>query len=72
MMKRVRRITQSPLNKLRWCLELECGHDVWITKGYRPLMHSANCIKCDVDRLTNDPKAIEKLSDELFEVMSQK
>jgi len=49
MMRRVRRIDQSPLNELRWCLELECGHEVWITKGYRPLMHSANCLQCDVE-----------------------
>lgn len=34
--KRVVSAKQSPLNARRWCLGLECGHDVWVTRTVRP------------------------------------
>ena len=37
--KRVSRIVQSPMNPLRWCYELECGHDVWVTMKRRPQLN---------------------------------
>ncbi len=34
--RQVVRIDQSPMNAKRWCLELDCGHEVWITSTRRP------------------------------------
>lgn len=36
--QRVRRVTQSPLNPLRWALDLECGHELWVTQKKRPAL----------------------------------
>jgi hypothetical protein len=45
-MKQVTRVTQSPLNKLRWCLDLECGHDEWVTSKRRPTTKKYKCSRC--------------------------
>jgi len=44
--QRVKRVTQSPLNPQRWCLELECGHDEWVTSKTRPKRAKAECSTC--------------------------
>lgn len=36
MRRRIIRVTQSPMNTAQWCIELECGHDVWVTAKRRP------------------------------------
>jgi hypothetical protein len=40
------RIDRSPMNKRRWCLELECGHEEWITSSRRPTREFTICCKC--------------------------
>jgi hypothetical protein len=37
---------QSPLNPVRWCLTLECGHKVWITSRHRPQRKGMRCPSC--------------------------
>jgi hypothetical protein len=34
--KRVLRADRSPMNAQRWCCELECGHEVWVTRTRKP------------------------------------
>lgn len=43
---RVKRVDQSPLNPLRWSLELECGHDVWVTSKTKPSRKTQYCATC--------------------------
>ncbi len=44
--KRVLRVTQSPMNKRRWILDLECGHELWVTSLRRPKAQTAKCERC--------------------------
>jgi hypothetical protein len=44
MVKKVLRATQSPTNSERWCCDLECGHEVWVTRQRRP--KEAGCGEC--------------------------
>jgi hypothetical protein len=37
------RVDQSPMNPKEWCLELSCGHEVWITAASRPIRKHATC-----------------------------
>lgn len=43
---RVVKVTQSPINAQRWALDLECGHEAWVTRLGRPTAKYANCEKC--------------------------
>ena len=36
-------VTQSPMNERRWCLELSCGHDLYVTAESKPKRRSATC-----------------------------
>lgn len=47
---RVVSVKQSPLNPLRWCLQLDCGHDVWITSKKKPLRVANPCERCKDER----------------------
>jgi hypothetical protein len=49
--KRVTRIDQSPMNKLRWCMQLECGHEVWVTASRKPKFKTERCERCRVQSL---------------------
>ena len=40
---KVLRSTKSPMNGTRWCLDLDCGHEQWITSRRRPKMKTAIC-----------------------------
>ena len=40
------RVTQSPMNAKRWCLELSCGHELWVTSGARPTGKTKRCPTC--------------------------
>ena len=40
---KVTRITQSPISAVRWCLDLSCGHEMWITHKGRPKMRVVVC-----------------------------
>lgn len=45
--KTVLRATQAPANASRWCLDLACGHEVWVTATRRPRQKQAACERCD-------------------------
>lgn len=37
----VLRVTQSPMNPKRWCFDLACGHEKWVTASCRPKLFSS-------------------------------
>lgn len=39
----VLRVTQSPMNPKQWCVDLNCGHEVWVTCGRRPTRKTMKC-----------------------------
>lgn len=43
---RIETVKQSPLNALRWCLQLDCGHDQWVTAKSRPTRRTIRCSRC--------------------------
>lgn len=51
--RRVVRVTRSPMNAKRWCLELDCGHEVWVSASRKPTAKTAPCDK--VRTLASDP-----------------
>jgi hypothetical protein len=45
------RATQSPMNALRWCLDLSCGHDKWVNSDGKPSTpRQIECSKCDEEQ----------------------
>lgn len=38
--------TQSPLNRLRWMIDLACGHYVWVTRKGKPQAKMVECPVC--------------------------
>jgi hypothetical protein len=44
--RRVVRVDRSPLNVQQWCLQLECGHEVWKTAKRKPTATKAACHRC--------------------------
>lgn len=50
----VRRVDRSPMNALRWCIELECGHEEWATSKRRPTKTKMKCSTCIAP---NDPSS---------------
>ena len=44
--RKVIRITRSPLNARRWCCDLDCGHEVWVTGNRRPTSETLSCPEC--------------------------
>jgi len=45
-LRKVWRATQSPMNAKRWALDLECGHEVWVTANRRPTRQKIRCDRC--------------------------
>jgi len=45
-LRRVVRTARSPMNNHQWCLELECGHDAWVTAKRQPRRTVFGCEKC--------------------------
>ena len=43
---RIDRVTQSPMNEQRWCLDLDCGHRIWVTAKRRPTRKQIGCNDC--------------------------
>lgn len=43
---RIESVKQSPMNALRWCCQLDCGHDEWVTAKRRPTRKTIKCSKC--------------------------
>jgi hypothetical protein len=50
---RVVSIKQSPLNALRWCCQLTCGHDGWVTAKSRPTRKFLKCSQCEANAAMN-------------------
>ena len=48
---KVLRTDQSPMNPKRWCLELACGHEIWMTATKRPARKTAFCPICPDQRI---------------------
>lgn len=48
-MSEIIRATQSPLNLQRWCVDLSCGHEMWITSKCRP-KRNVSCDECERER----------------------
>jgi hypothetical protein len=44
--QRVLYTDQSPMNPVRWCLTLECKHEIWVTSKSKPMRLFANCPLC--------------------------
>lgn len=42
----VTKVTQSPMNPLRWCCDLECGHEQWVTQKVHPKSKRLTCDRC--------------------------
>jgi hypothetical protein len=40
VLRRVTRVTQSPMNPAIWFLDLECGHEARVVQKARPSMES--------------------------------
>ena len=56
---KVIRADRSPMNRKQWCLELDCGHEVWITATREPRKLTHECPRC-----TDELKALAERSDE--------
>lgn len=41
----VESVKQSPLNARRWCVNLSCGHETWITSKRKPTRKHVPCAK---------------------------
>lgn len=52
MNRKVIRATQSPLNAYRWCLDLDCGHHLWVTRKRKPTTKETVCEQCSEKLLT--------------------
>jgi len=48
-LRKVLRVTRSPLNPKRWVLDLECGHELWVTRIRRPCATRVHCEECEPD-----------------------
>lgn len=44
---KVNRITQSPLNRVRWHVSLDCGYQYWLNSKRRPMALRAACAQCE-------------------------
>ena len=44
--KAVTRVDRSPMNPIRWCLTLECGHEEWINSKSKPKRQLQGCTRC--------------------------
>lgn len=42
----VERVDRSPMNKLQWCVALQCGHEAWVTRKARPTAKRMRCEEC--------------------------
>jgi hypothetical protein len=45
---KVIRATRSPMNKMQWSVDLECGHTIWVTSKKEPQI--AKCDVCSSNR----------------------
>ena len=50
----VKRIDRSPMNPDRWCYELECGHEVWVTAKRKPKRLTIHCPTCKAEGKSGD------------------
>ena len=40
-------VKQSPMYAVRWCIQLACGHEEWITSRRRPKRKAMRCSICN-------------------------
>lgn len=59
--RNVTRVTRSPMNALRWVLDLACGHEVFVTSKSRPRRAKAKCEKCERGPLA-EPVTIDEIA----------
>lgn len=45
-MRSVVRVDVSPMNPKRWCAQLSCGHEVWVTAKQKPKRKVMSCSTC--------------------------
>ena len=55
---KIESIKQSPMNERRWCCQLDCGHDEWITANRRPTRKTLRCSRCQTKlmEVSHDPR----------------
>lgn len=46
-MSKVTRVERSPMNKERWVVSLECGHEEWVSASRRPTRRRMKCTRCE-------------------------
>lgn len=44
--RKIVRVDRSPMNAKVWCVELECGHEVWVYRKPRSTPKGLECEKC--------------------------
>jgi hypothetical protein len=49
-LRQVVRVNQSPMNPLRWCIELSCRHEVWVTRKSKPKVKVMSCAECATEQ----------------------
>ena len=50
--REVSRVDRSPMNPKRWCVELSCGHELWVTG--KPRKKVFPCEQCECEDTNND------------------
>lgn len=45
MLKKIQRVDRSPMNPKVWCVQLECGHELWVYKKPRKDCPGLKCGK---------------------------
>jgi hypothetical protein len=52
VMRAVLRAVQSPMNAERWCLDLACGHEIWVSAKRQPRAKRVCCPVCSTKEET--------------------
>ena len=56
--RKVVRATRSPLNVKQWCLDLDCGHELWVSDKKAPKL--VGCHECPSDPNDETNKVLAK------------
>ena len=49
MKREVTDVKVSPMNEKRWCVDLKCGHHIWVTAKKKPTAKKYECPECTED-----------------------
>jgi len=55
VLRGVVRVDRSPMNAKRWLLELECGHECWVTQACKPTPKQHACVQCVNKKIGDAP-----------------